>query len=324
MTGKQPDPAPLVAIVTPVYNGERYLAEAMESVQAQTYPNLVHVVLDNASTDRTAEIIESFRGRRVPLLVKRNDELLPMDPNWNAALRLTPPEAGYFSLLCADDTITPDAIARCVALAASDPQITMVTSTAERHGKTLDHRWPRDQAVFDARTALSRFFTMEGLILAPQLLVRADMLREADPFFPLDCGMASDTAAALRTIAKGKLGVIHEPLTMNRIHADSVTSSEMSPTKQNFCDWLVLVERYAPLAFDEQDYRHYYRRYRRYHIRRLFAWRWKLGEAKIYRAQMERLAALGAKPRLLEIADAGIDQILLWLRMRPDWYGYPA
>ena len=72
MTKKPSDTAPLVAIVTPVYNGEQYLAEAMESVQAQTYPNLVHVILDNASTDRTAEIIESFRGRKVPLLVGRN------------------------------------------------------------------------------------------------------------------------------------------------------------------------------------------------------------------------------------------------------------
>src|ERR1700731_169502 len=50
---------PLVAITTPVYNGERYLGETMACVQAQTYPNLVHLVVDNASTDRSAEIIDS-------------------------------------------------------------------------------------------------------------------------------------------------------------------------------------------------------------------------------------------------------------------------
>src|SRR6185503_7565728 len=138
MTEKPPNPAPLVAIVTPVYNGEAYLAEAMESVQAQIYPNLVHVILDNASTDRTAEIIESFRGRKVPLLVGRNAELLAMDPNWNASLKLVPPEAAYFSLLCADDTITPDAIARCIDLATSDPDITMVTASAVRDGEAID------------------------------------------------------------------------------------------------------------------------------------------------------------------------------------------
>ncbi len=49
---------PPVAVVTPVLNGEEFLAETMDSVQAQTYPNLVHIVLDNASTDATAQIVE--------------------------------------------------------------------------------------------------------------------------------------------------------------------------------------------------------------------------------------------------------------------------
>jgi glycosyltransferase involved in cell wall biosynthesis len=311
-------------VVTPVYNGEAYLAEAMESVQAQTYPNLVHVILDNASTDRTAAIIESFRGRKVPLIAGRNAELLAMDPNWNASLKLVPPEAAYFSLLCADDTITPDAIARCIDLAKSDPEITTVISSAERNGEAIDLKWPRGQSVFDARTAMSRFFTFDGLIVAPQLLVRTDMLAMADPFFPLDCGMSSDLGAALRTIAQGKLGVIHEALTMNRVHEGSVTQTESSPTKQSFCDWLVLVEKYGPQAFDAAEYRKYYRRYRRYHIRRLLAWRWKFRDMKLYRFQMERLSALGATPSFPEIVDAAVDQMLLWLKVRPDWYGYPA
>ena len=42
------DRVPLVAIATPVYNGAEYLADTMACVQAQTYPNLVHCVLDNA------------------------------------------------------------------------------------------------------------------------------------------------------------------------------------------------------------------------------------------------------------------------------------
>jgi glycosyltransferase involved in cell wall biosynthesis len=67
----------LAAICTPVYNGQKYLAETLECVQAQTYPNLVHVILDNASKDSTPEIIERFKGGRVPLLVSRNPETVP-------------------------------------------------------------------------------------------------------------------------------------------------------------------------------------------------------------------------------------------------------
>ena len=82
--------APLVAVVTPVYNGAKYLAATLACVQRQTYPNLVHVVLDNASTDETPAIIRSFEGGRVPILTARNAEALPQLPNWNAALRMTP------------------------------------------------------------------------------------------------------------------------------------------------------------------------------------------------------------------------------------------
>ena len=59
---------PLVAILTPVYNWASFLAETMACVQAQTYPNLVHIVLDNASTDATPEIINRYSGGRVPIL----------------------------------------------------------------------------------------------------------------------------------------------------------------------------------------------------------------------------------------------------------------
>ena len=78
--------SPLIAIVAPVYNGAIYLAETMENVQLLDYPNLVHVVLDNASTDATPEIIQRYIDRRVPILSARNDVTLPMEANWSKAV----------------------------------------------------------------------------------------------------------------------------------------------------------------------------------------------------------------------------------------------
>ena len=81
---------PLVAVLTPVYNGAKYLAETMACVQAQTYPNLVHIVLDNASTDATPEIISRYLNLRVPVVTKRNSTLLPQRENYNATVALAP------------------------------------------------------------------------------------------------------------------------------------------------------------------------------------------------------------------------------------------
>src|SRR5262245_45766793 len=135
---EQAVPHPLVAVVTPVYNGGEYLEEAMDAVQAQTYPNLVHVVLDNASTDGTANVIARNKGRRIPIVTARNDELLPVCRNWNAALRLAPVEAKYLRILCADDSMGADCIQRMVAVAEMDNDILLVgvrtiINTSEPH-----------------------------------------------------------------------------------------------------------------------------------------------------------------------------------------------
>jgi GT2 family glycosyltransferase len=57
--------APLVSVVLPAYNAERFLGRAMRSALAQTYPHFELIVVDDGSTDGTAEVIRSFRDRRV-------------------------------------------------------------------------------------------------------------------------------------------------------------------------------------------------------------------------------------------------------------------
>ena len=54
---------PSVSVVVPVYNGERYLAEAIESVLGQGYEPLEVLVVDDGSSDRSAEVAERFAGR---------------------------------------------------------------------------------------------------------------------------------------------------------------------------------------------------------------------------------------------------------------------
>src|SRR6266702_6968584 len=54
---------PLVSIIVPVYNGERYLRESLDSILSQTYPHTEVIVMDDASTDGAAAILESYGNR---------------------------------------------------------------------------------------------------------------------------------------------------------------------------------------------------------------------------------------------------------------------
>ena len=103
---------PLVSVVTPVYNGAAYLAECMESVLAQTYSNWEYVVVNNFSTDRTLEIAETYARADPRVRVYSNDSLLPVIANHNRAFGLISRSSKYCKVVCADDWIFPECLAR--------------------------------------------------------------------------------------------------------------------------------------------------------------------------------------------------------------------
>lgn len=324
MTGIPSSAYPLVAVVTPVYNGAKFLAETMESVQQQTYPNIIHVILDNASTDATPEIIASFRDRRVPLLVARNDVLLAMDDNWNAALKLIPADAAYFTVVCADDALKPESTARMVELGESDKAITVLSSEVLRNGQLDPTQWPQDRTVFDGDEATRLYFTGGGAIDCRQMMMRREALRSADPFFDDKVVFASDIDAALRLLRNGKLGFIHEPLMLVRDNETTETAKEVKSTHLHFCSWLMTIQRHARSAFGEEGYSKLHRRYRRFYLRRMLLWRWVDGNARAYRLHIKELRKINSEPRAWEFVDALGNWILLKFKGERGWHGYPS
>lgn len=314
---------PLVAVVTPVHNGAAYLAETMKSVQAQDYPNIVHVLLENASTDATSEIIATFEGGRIPLTVGHNSTLLPMIDNWNKALTMIPETAAYFMVLCADDALRPDAVSRMVAVAESDPMVMAVTSAVTRNDVVVDFGWPKDMTVYDGPDVIHRLFRETPITDARSAMFRrpADMEK---PFFDPSLYSSEDTEALLRVISRGKMGFVHEPIIMVREHENNMSNAVARPMGLQFLDHFVVIERYAPVGRGVDSRQAIYRDYRRYYIRRLLIWRWIDGNRRAYDYHMGKLADLRTRPRLLEYADAAIDLLLKRVRLRPKLYAFPG
>lgn len=65
------DSKPIVSVITPTYNSEQFIAETIESVQAQTFSDWEMNIVDDCSTDRTAEIVKSYaeKDARIHLTV---------------------------------------------------------------------------------------------------------------------------------------------------------------------------------------------------------------------------------------------------------------
>lgn len=117
-------PAPLVSIVMPVYNGMPYVREAVASALAQTYDPIEVVVIENHSSDGTAEWLATRSDPRLRVVARDNTQSAA--DNWTQAI--TESRGRYVKLVCADDTIEPNAVSVQVRALQSSPGTVLAAS----------------------------------------------------------------------------------------------------------------------------------------------------------------------------------------------------
>ena len=98
---------PLVSVSMPVFNSERYIAEAIESILAQTYTNFELIIVDDGSSDRTREIIDQFTDQRIIKVYSDQNRGLITTRNLIAGMA----KGKYLALLDADDRAFPERLA---------------------------------------------------------------------------------------------------------------------------------------------------------------------------------------------------------------------
>jgi glycosyltransferase involved in cell wall biosynthesis len=134
---------PLVSVVMPVYNGERFLSEAIESVLAQTYARWQLVLIDDGSTDGSAEIAAKFARRDARVRFFANARNLGIVATRNRAFDEADPATTYFAIMDGDDVCMPDRFARQVEFLESHSDHALVggnTLVIDERGSTIGRR----------------------------------------------------------------------------------------------------------------------------------------------------------------------------------------
>ncbi|QGZ94047.1 Hyaluronan synthase [Terricaulis silvestris] len=296
--------SPLVVIATPVYNGAKFIEAAVRSVRAQTYRPLVHCVLNNASTDGTGEILARLTAEPgVQLIVRHNSETLPQADNFNAVLGLIPSDAKYFRLLCADDSIPPDAISAMVRVAESADNVVMTAGIERVNGSERPHYFPTETEIFEASNAVARILSDEARIPHVHVLYRTDVLRAGEEFYATAYN-ATDIDAVLRVLSRGgRMGFVHAPIADTTHHPDSRTQTYDKQHRTYIWEKFVFIERYGPAALSNTEFARLRMRYRRIVYRRLLWWA-ATGGLQHARRDLERLRVRGSLPSLLDYLDA--------------------
>ncbi|RCJ31082.1 glycosyl transferase [Nostoc punctiforme NIES-2108] len=173
---------PRLSIGLPVYNGEKFLKEAIDSLLAQTFEDFELIISDNASTDKTEEICRAYVEQDQRICYYRNDKNIGCAGNFNRVLQLSSGE--YFKWVAHDDLHSPDFIKKCVEVLDQDPTIILCHSQAyfiDEQGNFIQNYDIKVKA--DALKPQERFHELLTKHLCYQCygVIRASVLKKIPP-----------------------------------------------------------------------------------------------------------------------------------------------
>ncbi len=245
---------PLVSVVTPVYNGDTYLAECIESVLAQTYQNWEYIIVNNQSTDRTLEIAHHYAQQDDRIHIHNNEEFLALMPNWNHALRQISSESKYCKVVHADDWLFPECITEMVKVAETNPSVGLVGAYGLKGDRVYCDGLPYTSTVVSGRELCRLAFFHQSFFVfgsPTSLLIRSDLIRSRKTFY--ESHIYADVEACYNVLQNSDFGFVHQVLTYTRLHDESQTSTHQD-LRVNLLGRLTVLKRYGPVYLSAEEY----------------------------------------------------------------------
>jgi lipopolysaccharide transport system ATP-binding protein len=213
---------PMVSVVMPVRNAERYLDQAIGSLLAQTLRDFELIVIDDGSTDRSPEIIQRYAdndARIRPVLREHRG----ITPTLNQGLQLA--RGRYFCTLDADDVAAPELLDQEVSYLESHPECVLVACRlllidAEGAPIRTTNIEETHEDIDAALMGFHSFYTANGYLARRETVVEVGGFRE-------DVALAEDRDLCLRLAERGRMGHIAEPLYLYRQHTTNVCQERM-------------------------------------------------------------------------------------------------
>jgi glycosyltransferase involved in cell wall biosynthesis len=227
---------PRVVIGLPVYNGQNYLREAIESVLAQTFTDFQLVISDNASTDATEAIGREYAVRDHRVIYYRHSENIGCAPNFNFVFEQYGKNAPYFKWQAHDDLIAPEFLERCVALLDAEPNLVIANcrSLAINEQGTQIGTFDHEIRLSD-KSASDRFWRSlwAGYFTEHFGLQRSSAMQQTQLFGSFT---GSDRNYAVTMILQGNVGYVEEYLFSRRDHPDCYCRIKNASDRLTFFD----------------------------------------------------------------------------------------
>ena len=165
---------PLISVILPVYNGELYLREAIQSILSQTCTNIEIIIINDGSTDKTASIISSFTDPRIRYIEQENRGL---SEALNRGIRLS--SGDYIARQDSDDISLPTRLERQVAFLVSNPDCGMVGTWSEiwreRQKTRKAHQHPEKNSLLKYELLFNNPFVHSSVLIRREVFDQVGM-----------------------------------------------------------------------------------------------------------------------------------------------------
>jgi glycosyltransferase involved in cell wall biosynthesis len=223
---------PRVSVALPVYNGGRYLSQAITSILEQTCRDFELIISDNASTDATEEVCRGFAAVDPRVRYVRQPRNIGASPNFNISYELASGE--YFKWAAHDDFLEPEYLAECVRTLDANPDAVLCHSMVrivDSEDRLVQVFRPIEPAAasrrpserFAARMHNPRCLDIWGVI-------RKDALRNS---VLIGSYIGMDRALLLELALRGRFLLIERPLFSNRDHPERATRVTRTQTRKD-------------------------------------------------------------------------------------------
>lgn len=240
--------SPTITVLMPVFNAEKYIGQAIESILGQTFQDFELVIIDDGSTDHSAEKVTAYDDHRIRFF--KNERNLGLVYTLNRGIEIS--RGHYIARMDADDISLPDRLSLQVQFLDTHPAIStigtnMIFVDADGKGLRTPH-WnvPENSVVI-------HWWLLMGLcgVNHPTVMVRTDTYRKLNGY-DSDFIHCEDYELWLRCCRETKIANLAQACLMYRMHSSNVTSVHNETQRQNVVRALhvaicKLLERSVPI-----------------------------------------------------------------------------